>query len=366
MIRITLRCFMAALFFLAWSAATAQVSAPKYSNEFLNIGVGGRALGMGNVQAAITGDATAGYWNPAGLLRLQNRYNVSLMHSELFAGIAKNDFASFAMPLDTNSALAVSVIRLAVDDIADTRRLQNEYGYIQYDSIRFFSVADYAMLLSYARRSNLVEGLMLGANAKIIYRNVGQFANAYGFGVDVGAQLQRGKWQYGLMAKDITTTFTAWTHNIEELEEVYEQTGNDLPENNAELTLPRIVLGVGRSFQFNDKFSALLAADFDFTFDGKRNVLLGTNVVSLDPHVGLELAYANSVFVRGGINNYQQTRNFDGGTTKRLQPNFGIGVKTGGLLLDLALSRVNNSENNAIGGTNTSSVIVSLGYSFDK
>jgi hypothetical protein len=354
------------MFFMAWSAATAQVSAPKYSNEFLNIGVGGRALGMGNVQAAIADDATAGYWNPAGLLRLRQKYNVSLMHSELFAGIAKNDFASFAMPLDTNSALAVSVIRLGVDDIADTRRLQNEYGYIQYDSIRFFSVADYAMLLSYARRSNLVEGLTLGANAKIIYRNVGEFANAYGFGVDVGAQLQRGNWQFGLMGRDITTTFTAWTHNVEELEEAYQQTGNDLPENTAELTLPRVIFGVGRTFQFTDKLSALIATDLDFTFDGKRNVLLKTDVVSLDPHVGLELNYANAVFVRGGINNYQETMNFGGGTTKRLQPNFGVGVRTGGLDIDLALSRVNNSERNSIGGSNVSSIIVSLGYSFDK
>ncbi|MCJ8164906.1 PorV/PorQ family protein [Pontibacter sp. E15-1] len=358
--------FMAALMLLVWSAATAQVATPKYSNEFLNIGVGGRALGMGNVQAAITNDATAGYWNPAGLLRLQNKYNVSLMHSELFAGIAKNDFASFAMPLDTNSALAVSVIRLGVDDIADTRRLQNEYGYIQYDSIRFFSVADYAMLLSYARRSNLVRGLTLGASAKIIYRNVGEFANAYGFGVDAGAQLQRGNWQFGLMAKDITTTFTAWTHNVEALEEAYRQTGNDLPENTAELTLPRVVLGLGRTFDVTDKLSALLAADLDFTFDGKRNVWLKSDVVSMDPHVGLELAYASTVFVRGGINNYQETTSFDGSTAKRLQPNFGVGIKTAGLSLDLALSRVNNSESNAVGGTNTSSVIVSLAYSFDK
>lgn len=366
MIRFTLRCLLVSMFYMACSAATAQVSTPKYSNEFLNIGVGGRALGMGNVQAAIADDATAGYWNPAGLLRLKQKYNVSLMHSELFAGIAKNDFASFAMPLDTNSALAVSVIRLGVDDIADTRRLQNEYGYIQYDSIRFFSVADYAMLLSYARRSNLIEGLTLGANAKIIYRNVGEFANAYGFGVDVGAQLQRGNWQFGLMARDVTTTFTAWTHNVEELEEAYLQTGNDLPKNTAELTLPRVVLGVGRTFRVNDKFSALLATDLDFTFDGKRNVLLKSDFVSLDPHIGLELAYADAVFVRGGLNNYQETMNFDGGTTKRLQPNFGVGIRTGGLDIDLALSRVNNSERNSIGGTNVSSVIVSLGYSFDK
>lgn len=365
MIKITFRCLVAVFMLLGWSAATAQVTTPKYSNEFLNIGVGGRALGMGNVQAAVANDETAGYWNPAGLLLLKDKYNVGLMHSELFAGIAKNDFASFAMPLDSSSALAVSIIRLGVDDIADTRRLQNEYGYIQYDSISFFSVADYAMLLSYARRSSLIEGLRLGASAKVIYRNVGEFANAWGFGIDAGAQLQRGNWQFGLMAKDITTTFTAWMHNVEALEEAYYQTGNELPESTAELTLPRLVFGVAKSFEFNDKFSALLATDVDFTFDGERNVLLNSGVVSVDPHIGLEVAYANTVFVRGGVNNYQETKNFDGGTAKRMQPNFGIGFKTNGFNLDLALSRVNDKESNAISSVSTSSVIVSLGYSFN-
>ncbi|WP_242928524.1 PorV/PorQ family protein [Pontibacter vulgaris] len=351
---------------MCWfSAANAQLTAPKYSNEFLNIGVGARALGMANVQAAIASDATAGYWNPAGLLRLKYKYNVELMHSELFAGIAKNDFGSFAMPLDSNSALAVSVIRLGVDDIADTRRLQNEFGYIQYDSIKFFSVADYAVLLSYARRSNLIEGLQLGANAKIIYRNVGDFANAWGFGIDAGAQLQQGNWQFGIMAKDITTTFTSWTHNVEALEEAYRQTGNDLPESTTELTLPRVVLGVGKTFVITDKFSALVATDLDFTFDGKRNVLISSDVLSLDPHLGLELAYNNSVYVRGGLNNYQQTKNFDGSNNNRMQPNFGVGVKTSGLNLDLALSRVNGKESNAVSSGGVSSVIVSLGYSFN-
>ncbi|GHA54324.1 putative type IX sorting system protein PorV2 [Pontibacter akesuensis] len=365
MSKFTLRSLLALLFLFTWSAASAQVATPKYSNEFLNIGVGGRALGMGNVQASLASDATAGYWNPAGLLRLPHKYNVSLMHSELFAGIAKNDFGSFAMPIDSSSALAVSIIRVGVDDIADTRRLQNEYGYIQYDSIKFFSVADYAMLVSYARRSNLIKGLQLGATAKVIYRNVGDFADAYGFGIDVGAQLQRGTWQFGVMAKDISTTFTAWTHNVEELEEAYLQTGNDLPENTAELTLPRIILGVGKSWQLTDKLSALVATDFDFTFDGRRNVLLSSDVVSVDPHFGLELAYANSVFIRGGLNNYQETTNFDGGTTKRIQPNFGVGILNKGLSLDLAMSRISNSESNAIGGSNTSSVIISFGYAFD-
>jgi hypothetical protein len=357
-------CFLAAFFVLSCFTANAQVSAPKYSNEFLNIGVGARALGMGNVQAAIANDATAGYWNPAGLLNLPDKYNIALMHSELFAGIAKNDFGAFAMPVDTNSALAVSVIRLGVDDIADTRRLQNEYGYIQYDSIRFFSVADYAVFLSYARRSNLIKGLQLGASAKIIYRNVGDFANAWGFGIDAGAQLQRNKWQFGVMGKDITTTFTAWSHNVEELEEAYEQTGNDLPENTAELTLPRIIIGAGRNFQINDKISALVSADIDLTFDGKRNVLIGSELMSVDPHIGVELVYAKSVFVRGGLSNYQKTTRFDGSSATQVQPNFGVGFLSNGFHLDLALSRMSDREKNSIANANTSSVIISMGYSF--
>jgi hypothetical protein len=362
---ITLYLFLIFFLFFFGGPAAAQVSTPKYSNEFLNIGVGARALGMGNVQVAVADDGTAGFWNPAGLLRLNNRYNIALMHSELFAGIAKNDFGSFAMPLDSSSALAVSVIRLGVDDIVDTRRLQNEFGYIQYDSIRFFSVADYAMLLSYARKSNLIEGLRLGVNAKIIYRNVGEFANAWGFGFDAGAQLERGTWQFGLMAKDITTTFTAWTHNVEALEEAYQQTGNDLPENTAELTLPRLVLGVGKRFAFTDKITGLLATDVDFTFDGKRNVLLKSDFASVDPHVGLELAYAQTVFVRGGINNYQQFRNFEGSTSSKVQPNFGVGFQNNGLNIDLALSRVNGGDGNTANAAGLSSIIISLGYSFN-
>lgn len=358
-------CLLTAFLMLFWHVSTAQVATPKYSNEFLNIGVGGRALGMGNVQVAVTDDVTAGYWNPAGLLHLRDRFYIGLMHSELFAGIAKNDYGAFAMPLDSSSALAVSVIRLGVDDIADTRRLQNEYGYIQYDSIRFFSVADYAMLVSYARKSNLIKGLSIGGNVKIIYRNVGEFANAWGFGIDAGAQLQRDTWQFGLMARDITTTFTAWTHNVEALEEAYSQTGNDLPENSAELTLPRLILGAGKTFYFSEKLSALIATDIDFTFDGRRNVLLKSEGVSVDPHLGVELAYANTLFIRGGLSNYQETRDFDGGTTKRVQPNFGIGFQTNGFNIDLALSRLNHSESNAVEKAGISSIIVSLGYSFN-
>ncbi|WP_225986454.1 hypothetical protein [Rufibacter sp. LB8] len=339
----------------AWSQ---NISAPKYSNEFLNLGVGARALGMGGVQSAIVRDATAGFWNPAGLVGLPKRHNVSYMHSELFAGIIKNDFGSYATKLDSSSALAFSVIRVGVDDIADTRRLVNEYGAIQYDSIQFFSVADYAFLASYARMSNKIPGLALGVNAKVIYRNVGDFANAWGFGIDAGAQLRHGAWQFGVMAKDITTTFTAWRLNADELGDTYHEEETAFNTNSIEVTLPRMILGAGRSFRFADRFTALVATDLDVTFDGKRNSLLSSGLVSIDPKIGVEVGFANVVHVRGGINNIQQFQDFEGKKSWKVQPNFGLGVATHGLMLDLALSRIaDNSE--------MSSVIVSVAYSFD-
>lgn len=63
----------------------AQVSAPKFSNEFLAIGVGARALGMSNAQVASVNGVTSGYWNPAGLMQLTGDFQVDLMHAEYFA-----------------------------------------------------------------------------------------------------------------------------------------------------------------------------------------------------------------------------------------------------------------------------------------
>ena len=63
----------------------------KYSNEFLNIGAGARGLAMGGAQVASAKDATAGYWNPAGLTGIKDQGSIGLMHAEYFSGIAKYD-----------------------------------------------------------------------------------------------------------------------------------------------------------------------------------------------------------------------------------------------------------------------------------
>src|SRR4051812_6799205 len=120
----------------------------KYSNEFLNIGAGARGLAMGNAQVASANDATAGYWNPAGLTGVKDNPNAGIMHAEYFAGIAKYDYASVAIPVQDNKrTLGISILRFAVDDIPNTLFLVDPDGSINYNNIQTFSSADYALLL---------------------------------------------------------------------------------------------------------------------------------------------------------------------------------------------------------------------------
>ena len=364
--------FLGATAALALPAAAQSNKAPKYSNEFLNIGVGARALGMGKVQVSLADNATAGYWNPAGLTNQTHKYDGVLMHSELFSGVVKNDFGAFSMPLDDKSVIGVSIMRLGVDNIADTRNLQNEYGYIDYNQITYFSVADYAMLLSYARKISSVEGLSVGVNGKIIYRNIGQFARGYGFGFDAGVQYNHKGWNFGLMARDITTTFTQWVYNADEFRKGPNSgvaIGIDgIPKSRAEITLPRLVLGAGRRFALPKEFSALLAVDLEATTDGQRGTPISTSLVSVDPRLGVELGYKNLVFLRGGAGNYQKFKDFapNGNgvynSSWKGQYSLGAGVAVSGLRVDLALSRLAVEKLNSTSQTN--SLIVSLGYGF--
>ncbi len=317
----------------------------KYSNEFLSIGIGARALGMSNAYVTSVNDVTAGYWNPAGLTGINSNVQLAAMHSEYFAGIAKYDFAAFGSKIDSASALGVSFIRLAIDDIPNTIDLIEPNGNINYDKIEKFSAADNAVLLSYARKTK-TPGLRIGANAKIIYRKVGDFAQAWGFGLDAGLQYDYKNWKFAAISRDITGTFNAWSYNLSDrMKEVFTQTGNEIPENSLEITSPKIVLGAARTFLIKEKFSLLAELNADINTDGKRNVLIRGNYTSMDPHFGMEAGYKNLVFVRAGAGNFQYVKS-DLGNREVLtfQPNIGIGLKIKNLTLDYALTDIGDQS----------------------
>ena len=330
--------------FILLCSYTLSAQAPKYSNEFLSIGVGARAIGMSNSNVSIVDDVTAGYWNPAGLNFIKSNIQIGLMHSEYFAGIAKYDYASIASRIDESSVGGFSFIRFGVDDIPNTTELIDAEGNIDYDKITTFSAADYAFLFSYARTYK--EKLRLGANAKIIHRKVGDFAHSWGFGLDIGAQYNYNKWILGVMARDVTSTFNAWSYDLtDKMKEVFTLTNNEIPENSLEITLPKFIVSVGREFTISQNFTALPVLDIDFAFDKQRNVLLKNHYNSADPHFGVEFSYKKIVFVRGGIGNIQNETNMTGKKIKTFQPNMGIGIKIkDNFCLDYAYTDIGNKS----------------------
>jgi hypothetical protein len=327
----------------------------KYSNEFLNIGAGARGLAMGGAQLSSVQDGSAGYWNPAGLAAVQDRPQVNLMHAEYFAGIGKYDFLSVALPTSSgNRTMGISAIRFGVDDIMNTLFLVEPDGSINYNNIQSFSSADYAFLFSYGQRVSGSEEedhqLQVGFNAKLIHRSVGRFAKAWGFGVDAGIQYRIRQWHFGAVARDVTSTFNAWSFRFTDREkEMLYLTNNDIPVRSTELTAPRLLLGAGHRFTIGNKNSLLAELNMDCSFDGKRNALVGGKFVSIDPKLGVEFALNNSIFFRGGIANFQRAL-ADGDTLNQkkvwiYQPSAGVGIKLGSLMIDYAFINLANQSN---------------------
>ena len=330
-------------FILLVCASSYAQTVRNYSNEFMNIGVDAAALGMANTTTSSTNDVNSVYWNPAGLVNLED-HQLSLMHANYFANIAQYDYIAYAKPIDDQSAWGISLIRFGVDNIMNTTELIDSQGAIDYNRISLFSTADYGVTFSYARKLQ-VPGFQYGVNAKVIRRIIGKFASSWGFGFDVGLQFERNDWQFGLMLRDITTTYNVW--NIDQTE--YKKIADAIPGQNQELpqsteiTAPKAQLGLSKKFIIRYDYSILAAANLNMRFS-KTNDILSTNFVSVDPALGLEFGYTDMVFVRAGAGNFQNVQQLDSSVKIGFQPNIGLGFKYKGIQVDYALTNLGNQN----------------------
>ncbi|MDA8531790.1 PorV/PorQ family protein [Flavobacteriaceae bacterium] len=314
-----------------------------YSNEFMNIGVDAAALAMSGAVTATSNDVNSGYWNPAGLVHLEDNA-LALMHSSYFANIANYNYVAFAMPLDDRSAIGLSVIRFGVDDILDTTKLIDQQGNINYDRINLFSAVDYGVTFSYARKLP-IPGLNYGVNAKVIRRIIGDFASSWGFGFDLGIQFKTKNWQFGLMARDITTTFNAWAFDQDRLEDIQNAIpgeNQEEPEAN-ELTLPKLQLGMAKNFIFDYDYSLKTEIDLIVRFE-QNNDIISTSFASITPAFGFEFGYIDLVYLRGGVGNFQNELEFDNTKKLSVQPNLGLGFKYNGVSIDYAITDIGDQS----------------------
>ncbi|MAB47565.1 MAG: hypothetical protein CMC05_02935 [Flavobacteriaceae bacterium] len=326
------------------TAIVSAQSTRKYSNEFMNIGVDAAALGMSNAVVSQTADVNSGYWNPAGLVNLEDN-QLALMHSSYFANIANYNYIGYGMPLDDRSAVGVSLIRFGVDDILDTTQLIDDEGNINYDRISTFSTADYGLTFSYARKLPL-DGLNFGVNAKIIRRIIGDFASSWGFGLDAGIQFENDSgWKFGVMARDITTTYNTWSIDEEKFEQIsgaIEGQNQELPET-TEITIPKLEIGMSKKWIFNYDYSLLAAANLNVRFE-ENNDIFSTSFASINPALGFEFGYTDLVFLRGGVGNFQNERQIDDSENLTFQPNFGVGFKYKGIQIDYAFTDIGDQS----------------------
>lgn len=316
----------------------------KYSNEFMNIGVDASSISMSGAVTSSINDVNSGYWNPAGLTAVEQG-EISLMHSNYFANIANYNYVAYAKPIDNQSAIGLSMIRFGVDDILDTTQLIDDQGNINYDRINLFSAVDYGFIISYARKM-LTKEISYGINTKIIRRIIGDFASSWGFGLDIGLQLKTSNnWRFGLMARDISTTYNSWSINetrLIDIQNAIDGQNQDVP-NSTEITIPKIQLGISKLHNINYDYSLLTSVDLIMKFEQNNN-LISSEFVSINPAIGLELGYTDSVFLRLGIGNFQNEVGFDNSTNLTFQPNFGLGFKFNNLEIDYAFTDIGDQS----------------------
>ena len=332
------------IFFCLWNLSMQAQSTRKYSNAFMDIGVNAAALGMANAVVSNTSDINATYWNPAGLTQLESK-QMALMHANYFANIANYNFLAYGMPIDDDRSIGVSIIRFGVDDILDTTQLIDENGNINYDRISRFSNTDYAITMSYAKRLPM-KGFSYGINAKVIRRIIGDYANSWGFGFDLGIQFQsKSNWKFGAMVRDITTTYNSWTINeakFNQIRDAVDGENQSIPEGN-EITIPKLQLGLSKTFNFNYDYKLTAALDAIVRFEQTSDII-SNSFASVTPALGLEFSYIDMIYARAGVGNFQNELNFDDSTSLSIQPNIGLGFKFKGIQLDYALTNIGNQS----------------------
>jgi hypothetical protein len=306
----------------------------KYGADFLAGGVDARALGMGGAYVSLADEVSAGYWNPAGLSHLTYP-EISYMHVERFAGAVSFDYAGVALPVTERSTIGLSAFRSGVNDIVNTLRAWNPDRGVPlgtYENrITRFSAADWALFVSYSRRLN--DRLSVGVNFKGIRRSIGDFASAWGYSMDVGAQYRRGPYRFGLMVQDLSTMLQSWSVNPEAFdvnctnpvdgqpfdacldddgtliqgnaaryEAVFSQ---ELPSGGTALVLPVARLGTGAVWPVGDGHQLTASLDVDVAADGQRAFVPNIGDVSFHPRLGTAFRYAGVVELRGGLQRIQ-------------------------------------------------------------
>ncbi|MDO9026496.1 MAG: PorV/PorQ family protein [bacterium] len=272
---------------LSLSLAFVPARADKYAGEFLNFGLGGRALGMGGAYVSIAGDGFASYWNPAATAL--SSHQLIFNHASNFEGLLTYDALGYSRPVK-NGGLGLVFVRLSIKGIPYTNDalidlngngLMDPGERLDYGLITEIQDAESALFLNYSRMYR--RNIFWGANLKLVNKSVGS-NSAWGIGLDAGMiSLMPHDLRLGLNLQDITTTYLAW------------DTGEK------EIISPAARLGLSWNPVLAGAKALTVSAGFDIRFEGRRTASqyhLGD--LSADSHYGLEYVLKQRLSLRLG------------------------------------------------------------------
>jgi len=111
---------------------------------FLKIGVGSRGAAMGDAFVAIANDASALYWNPAGLVQFRSD-QIFFSHNKWVVDI-NHDFIGAVYHLDETNTFGIALTSLSMQDMKVTTE------FAPFGTGEYFGFSDLAIAVSYARK----------------------------------------------------------------------------------------------------------------------------------------------------------------------------------------------------------------------
>ena len=241
--------------------------------EFLKIGVGGRASAMGEAFVAVANDASALYWNPAGLVQFKDD-QVLFSHNMWVVDI-NHDFLGAVYHLDETNAFGVSFTSLSMQDMPVTTEFQ------PFGNGNYFSFGDIAVAVTYSRK--MTEQFSFGGTVRYIEETLDKL-KMRGVMVDLGTYYWTGLG---------TTRFAVAVSNF----------GNQLaPDGEVVLVgkrsnsqwqafSPPTVFRIGFAFEpYENEFNKVTASiQLNHPNDNSENV-----------STGVEYSWNNTFYLRGG------------------------------------------------------------------
>jgi hypothetical protein len=143
--------------------------------QFLKIGVGSRATALGESFVAVANDASALYWNPAGLVQFDQN-QVMFSHNAWVVDIY-HDFLGAVYHLDATNTVGIAFTSLSTKDMPVTTE------FAPFGTGEYFSYGDIALAVSYSRK--MTDKFSFGGTVRYIEETLDKL-KMRGFMIDLG------------------------------------------------------------------------------------------------------------------------------------------------------------------------------------